>query len=148
MYQNIHLVAFQNKHSDWSLELLHRISGSELVREVLEILPGDNRRGRVDQGMQTDRLGLHESFVDDHLDLVFRVVDLGEEGEMSLFHAEHGFQELVIGESEGAALVFEFLHLSSPFIATLVSFLMSTVVSKAATTIHSPVSASPLGFLA
>ena len=96
---SISTIAFENKHIDWSLELLHHISRSELVSEVLEILSGDNRRRGVNQGMQTDRLGLHKSFIDDDLDLVVGIVNLGEEGEMSLLHAEHGFEELVISES-------------------------------------------------
>lgn len=130
------------------LELLHYVSRSKLVSEVLEILPGDDRGRSVNERVQTDVVGVHEPFVDDDLHLVVGIVDLGEEGEVSLLDAEHALQQLAVSEAEGAALVFEFLRLTASAAATLVSFLMSTAVSKAATTIHSPVSASPLGFLA
>lgn len=73
--------------------------------------------------METDRLGLHESFVDDHLHLVVRIVNLGEQRQMSLFDPERAFQELVIGESERSALVMEFLRFTSDLCSDAGQFL-------------------------
>ena len=115
------------------LELPHFVSRSILVREGNEAVMRDDRRSRVDQRMERHLLRVHQTLVNDHTDLVLHVVDLREQRQMTLLHAQLLLQQRLVREAQRAALVLQVLHSTPRSVPTLVSFFMSTVVSYAAT---------------